>query len=326
MKGSYHIIVQNSRVFFEFDIKRNITVIRGDSATGKTTLISLIDEFSRLGEDSGVNISCEARCISANNANWEGIIENTVGGIIFFDEDASVVKSQMFASKIRGTENYYVIVTREKLSNLPYSVDEIYGIHSSGKYSDLRKTYNSFFRLYDVDSIYHNDEPAKRLIVEDSNAGYEFFKAIVPESVTCVSAGGKTGIQKLLNDSDRSETLIVADGAAFGSEMNELYLYMKKHPEIKLYLPESFEWIILSSGLVDGKRVSDILSKPEDVIDSNEYFSWEQFFTHLLVEETKDTYLHYSKSKLNKAYLNARERKAVVDVTEIIKPILGICL
>lgn len=65
MKGSYHIIVQNSRVFFEFDIKRNITVIRGDSATGKTTLISLIDEFSRLGEDSGVNISCEAKCVSA---------------------------------------------------------------------------------------------------------------------------------------------------------------------------------------------------------------------------------------------------------------------
>lgn len=36
MKGSYHIIVQNKRIRYEFDIRRNITIIRGDSATGKT--------------------------------------------------------------------------------------------------------------------------------------------------------------------------------------------------------------------------------------------------------------------------------------------------
>ena len=53
MKGKYHIIVQNSRVRFEFDIKRNITIIRGDSATGKTTLVSMIDIHDRLGENSG---------------------------------------------------------------------------------------------------------------------------------------------------------------------------------------------------------------------------------------------------------------------------------
>ncbi len=39
MKGSYHIIVQNNRIKFEFDIRRNITIIRGDSATGKTIQI-----------------------------------------------------------------------------------------------------------------------------------------------------------------------------------------------------------------------------------------------------------------------------------------------
>ena len=48
MKGKYHIIVQNSRVKFEFDIKRNITIVRGDSATGKTTLVSLIDTYDDL--------------------------------------------------------------------------------------------------------------------------------------------------------------------------------------------------------------------------------------------------------------------------------------
>ena len=62
MKGKYHIIVQNNRVKFEFDIKRNITIIRGDSATGKTTLMHLVETYERLGDESGISISCAKSC------------------------------------------------------------------------------------------------------------------------------------------------------------------------------------------------------------------------------------------------------------------------
>ena len=41
MKGAYELTVQNKRIHYQFTIKRNITVIRGDSATGKTTLLEL---------------------------------------------------------------------------------------------------------------------------------------------------------------------------------------------------------------------------------------------------------------------------------------------
>ena len=37
MKGKYNIFVQNNRLRYDFVISRNITIIRGDSATGKTT-------------------------------------------------------------------------------------------------------------------------------------------------------------------------------------------------------------------------------------------------------------------------------------------------
>ena len=47
MKGAYHIVVQNKNLKYEFDIKRNITIIKGDSATGKTTLIELIREYGQ---------------------------------------------------------------------------------------------------------------------------------------------------------------------------------------------------------------------------------------------------------------------------------------
>ncbi len=56
MKGKYHIVVQNKRLHYEFDIQRNITLIRGDSATGKTTLYDMISLAARNGDNSGVKV------------------------------------------------------------------------------------------------------------------------------------------------------------------------------------------------------------------------------------------------------------------------------
>ena len=56
MKGKHQIVVQNKRIHFSFSVKRNITLIKGDSATGKTTLFSMIEEYDRLGNDSGIQV------------------------------------------------------------------------------------------------------------------------------------------------------------------------------------------------------------------------------------------------------------------------------
>lgn len=73
-------------------------------------------------------------------------------------------------------------------------------------------------------------------------------------------------------------------------------------------MPESFEWLILKADLLNDKEIRDILNHPEEFIDSKKYFSWEQFFTALLTEKSKDTYLKYSKSKLNPAFLQKHEK------------------
>ncbi len=78
---------------------------------------------------------------------------------------------------------------------------------------------------------------------------------------------------------------------------------LQNQPEITLYLPESFEWLILSSGILSDKNLDKIMDSPEDFIESSEFFSWERFFSHLLVTLTKDTFLKYSKQRLNKVYL-----------------------
>lgn len=45
MKGKHSIVVRNRRVQFALELERNITVIRGDSATGKTTMLGMLRDY-----------------------------------------------------------------------------------------------------------------------------------------------------------------------------------------------------------------------------------------------------------------------------------------
>jgi hypothetical protein len=243
------------------------------------------------------------------------ILPNIHEQIVFLDEENQFVKSREFASAVKESDNYFVIITRENLPNLPYSVEEIYGMHTSGKYHDLRRTYNELYRIYSPETFMGKVKP-DTIVVEDSNSGYEFFQAVCKESgVTCLSAKGKSNLKQAVPHG-AGQVLMVADGAAIGSEMNELYQLMRVEHSVKCYLPESFEWLILKSGQIDGKTIQDILQHPEDSIESKEYFSWERFFTALLIEYTTDTYLKYTKSHLNEAYLQGKAKQAILNVIE----------
>lgn len=312
MKGKHKIVVRNNRLQYEFVIKRNITIIQGDSATGKTTLINMLRQAENLGESSGIDVISDVPCKILEGSNWKIILENSVGNIFFTDEENSFVNTEEFASVVKESDNYFVLITRENLYNLPYSVDEIYGLHESGKYNNTRKVYQQMYHIYSIEEKFPI-EPEK-IIVEDSNSGYEFFKSVSTEkNIACLSAGGKSNIFSLLKKQSSEEICVIADGAAIGPEMNRLYKETLKKKNIHLYLPESFEWLILSSGLISDKDIKIMLEEPENYIDSAEYFSWERFFTKLLMERTEETYLKYSKSKLNSNYLHEKNKEKIVN-------------
>jgi len=303
MKGKYHIIVENRKLRYEFDIKRNITIIRGDSATGKTTLIDMINQYQVYGEDSGINVVAECKLIVANNSDWEYRIKDNPGAIIFMDECNSVIATEEFAKTVKNADAYFVLVTRDKLENLPYSVEEIYGIRTSNKYAGLKQVYHEFYNLYgDWNDLLTSNN--KHIITEDSNTGYEFFANICGSKIAVSSAEGKSNVHKAIRKSPKENILVIADGAAFGPEIEGNMELLRDGYNISFYLPESFEWIILNSNVLDDKEVTAILKNPENYIDSREYFSWERFFTELLVQKSKNTYLRYNKSSLSNNYLH----------------------
>lgn len=318
MKGSYHITVQNKRIRYDFEIRRNITVIRGDSATGKTTLIDMVQEYYENGIASAVMLRCDKPCTVLSGKTWSAQLSMMQDSIVFIDEGNDFVLTDAFASAIRNTDNYYVIVTREGIPSLPYSVNEIYGIRNSGKYGTLKQTYNVFYHLYEVDQLSLPLCPSC-VITEDSNSGYQFYKNVCGDRVNCLSAYGKSNIFGLIVSRCEEDILIIADGAAFGSEMEKVSKLMQEHPNIHLYLPESFEWLILQSGLISQKDLKKILAHPEEYIESRDYFSWERYFTQKLTMYTQDTFLKYNKRQLNPAYWQEKTADQILGVMQGIK-------
>lgn len=113
--------------------------------------------------------------------------------------------------------------------------------------------------------------------------------------------------------------LVIADGAAFGSQMNKVMFLVNKKNHVQLYLPESFEWLILKSGVIKDSKIVKILDNPSDYIDSTKWFSWERFFTDLLVELSADSYLQYTKKKINPNYLQSNTKNKILSTMYNIK-------
>ncbi|MGX8703841.1 MAG: hypothetical protein ACSW8H_05255 [bacterium] len=298
--------MESKKVKYDFVVQRNITILTGDSATGKTTLIDYIREFHRYGQESGVFVSCDCPCRTLDDEDWEHQLDGISGSLIFIDEGNRYLTSKRFAEKLQGNDNYFVIATRERLPMLPYSIEEIYGFRTSGKFQQQKKIYNELYHLYGVISTEDKFSP-KLVITEDSNSGHEFFSCLSALSgVPCLSAGGKANmINTLTTQENPCETLLIVDGAAYGSEMKDTYEFLEGNAGVVLYAPESFEWLLLSTGVVPDKEIEDILAHPESFADSKEFVSWERFFTKLLTEKTKDSPIwQYTKAKLNKAYVS----------------------
>lgn len=321
MKGSHRVIIEAKRVKYDFTLTRNITILTGDSASGKTVLIDYIRDYRRYGSESGVMVSCDRECRTLDNEDWEMQLKRITNSIIFIDEGNRFVTSKEFAKLALESDNYFVLATREKMPMLPYSVQEIYGFRESGKYHEAKQKYNEMYHLYGEISAQSSIEP-ELVITEDSNSGYDFFaKLSEQKNVNCISANGKSNIIKCLQDSEKKQgtRLIIVDGAAFGSEMKEVYEYLNTVGNVVLYAPESFEWLLLSSNTIPNANVTEILQEPENYIDSKKYASWERFFTALLIDMTKgDPVWSYSKKKISSVYVSSKVITAVKKMMKLV--------
>ena len=320
MKGAYQIRVKNNRNSYSFELRRNITILRGESGRGKTTLFDMIYEYNRFGKNSGVAVSCDRELIALAGDDWETIIDKHPGTIIVIDEDSQFIRSKDFARVLRESDNYFLLITRNYLAELPISVDEIYELNGA-KNKKFKKVYQDIDRMFDRPSARNLPFVPDIIITEDIKSGYQFFKAEAERmGIQCVSADGKSKIFEVMNQHSKENVVVIADGAAFGSEIADVVEQQNLRPrKLAIFLPESFECLILQSGIVKNVE-TEKLEHPEDYADSSLYMSWEQYFTELLVEATKDVkYMKYKKAKLPDFYMQEKNALEIKKVAKGIK-------
>ena len=314
MKGKHKIEVRSKRIVFTIELERNITILRGDSATGKTTLVEMLSAYENYGRKSGITIVCDKTCRVLSGALWEAQLKDIQDAIVFVDEGSTFVSSLDFARAIQKTDNYYVLVTREDLSTLPYSVNAILELKKTT--SRFKRTYNKAYPIYD--SLSASDVElgsVEKLLTEDANSGYQLFTKVGEKyGIVCIPAAGKDNIKQKIFPMKSEKVLVIADGAAFGPQMNDIYRLMQEdNAKFSLYLPESLEWLLLKADLLGQPDIIEILQHPADFIESSEFFSLERFFTNLLEQRTKDiSYMRYDKAKLPEFYLQEENLEKII--------------
>ena len=152
------------------------------------------------------------------------------------------------------------------------------------------------------------------VVVEDSKSGYQFYDALCNRlGIPCYTATGVANLKRTIHECPEQNILAIGDGAAFGPYIEKV-LGQRVYKNVRLFLPELFEWTLLQSGLIPSNDILKILEDPSSYIESRDYLSWERFFTDVLIKYSADTRYAYRKVKLNEQYLRPQAMNAVANV------------
>lgn len=323
MTGEHRIIVEKRVVRYELVIRHKLNIIRGESGSGKSLLESMVYENNMGVGSTKIRSDLKPRAVRFITDIKTGIKEGF--NLFIFDETVfkkltSGDSGETVAELVKDKPVYCIFITREcGKTCLPVDVEACYEIVEE-KFTS--RTIRRNEQLYE----WKNDTrvlPTK-MFTEDSKVGYSFFKNTLPNTEV-VKLGGtgeitKFGkyVKKYVGEGDIA--YLVADGCAFGFLMpyfmEERRVAEKYGYKIRLFLPASFEYMLLSCGVVPNVSI-DRLINAYSYSRIEKYMSLEKYYEDYLSEVTSGKL-----SKNSKALENYILRPRCVDkIYEYIKEI-----
>lgn len=285
MTGDRKLKVITKSSEYLIPIRNKYTLLAGDSATGKTAIRDFVREIlntpSTEEEDNYIESDFESIHVAMNETSLLFSIQQ-INSLVIIDEDMiSLLKRNL--QKVRESNNFYLIITRELDINLPYGIKDVLVLETNVR-EGLYVTVGVPFIKFEESKV-----NIDLCITEDSKSGYKFFEYTL--NVECVSAKGKTRIPKLvkrlLKDSKTASKniLFIVDEVGFGHEYMVIYKAYSEYLLERVYFwcPYSFEYVLLNSNMFTGIR--DIILNPYSVCDFDMYRTVEVFIENVLKRE-----------------------------------------
>lgn len=299
MVGSKVIRVGNSKDVYEVVLDRTYTYIVGDSGTGKTYFTTclkyyLIEENSDYFLDSDVDVEILSTKLDLINCDVQRDC------VYVLDEDVCAFlrrkgnkdsknaytefkrKLSMQAEAPLYPNAYFIFMTRRRLIDVNTDVMAIYEFATSCENGVCVKRLKNYF-AWDYSATPIN---VNLVLVEGTGSDYLFFKnsMIDCDVIPCEGKNMVADVLKLAMERGYKSIFVFADGASYGYNLLlNIKLFrevVENYKSIRLFFPDSFEWLVLKSGLF--KIDEDILLHPEDYFDSKDYSGTESFFTEQL--------------------------------------------
>lgn len=123
------IMIKAGKFQYDLNLDNRITIIQGNSGTGKTTLANLIDEMN-FAPKSYVKVYPKVQIRRFVKSDLES--KNYDKNIIFIIDEGTFERSKEFARIVNTVENKFIIITRDSLPTIHYSSDSVNTLEMDG--------------------------------------------------------------------------------------------------------------------------------------------------------------------------------------------------
>lgn len=206
--------VADRRISFELVLRRKVTVIRGNSATGKTVLWDMIN---RSKINPAVSIHCTRPVYALHDlVSCQSDLDALSGSVLIVDEDSPLYLNREFMNSVLDYNIWIVFITRDdRHLSIPFSMNEIYEFVPTGKVVTMR-------RLPCL-SGFHSEISVG--IITERNSLYGSFAREMRIPVTEFS---QNGIFNSLRDNSNYYHLYCLDQTIHGRLYDRFYQYVSR--------------------------------------------------------------------------------------------------
>ena len=222
-KSTIRLGVESDEFRFHCELKRRITVFRGDSGTGKSSLIEYLSS-----EDDMVDKICDLQIVPVPNAALAmNVLESSRNAVVLFD-DLRITESSNFVkmcSECLVKNNLYVVLINREFSNFDSN-------RENTKYAKISISVTEIYDFKNDGGVNHWLEPIKLpttedysdvdcILVEDKGYDFKFFDNYL-SNVTKSSDGKSSLLKDTLQNAQRSsKVLVMIDLAGFGCHWDQ---------------------------------------------------------------------------------------------------------